>query len=195
MDRTLLAWVVPALLMQYKKLLLALNSSFVLVALFKRPWCWTLVCSSVSEHWCALAPCLLPVWTYRDTIRQIPCQPRPSEWCIALRVTCDCFASGRMTGLASDAVVANTWTSYEFGCSCPYDWPWQWKTAIADGVACATRLHHCFGGFRFMDGTREPSGVLASLLGIGLLIVGFFVFGVIGKKAWSCKTELTRSFE
>jgi len=46
-----------------------------------------------------------------------------------------------------------------------------------------------------MDGTREPSGVLASLLGIGLLIVGFFVFGVIGKKAWSCKTELTRSFE
>ena len=46
-----------------------------------------------------------------------------------------------------------------------------------------------------MDGTREPSGVLASLLGIGLLIVGFFVFGAIGQKAWSYKTELTRSFE
>ena len=69
------------------------------------------------------------------------------------------------------------------------------KPLLLTGVACATRVHHRFGGFRFMDGTREPSGVLASLLGIGLLIVGFFVFGVIGKKAWSCKTELTRSFE
>lgn len=46
-----------------------------------------------------------------------------------------------------------------------------------------------------MDETRESSGHLAAIVGIGLLVIGFFVVGVIGVKVWGHQVELTRSFE
>ena len=46
-----------------------------------------------------------------------------------------------------------------------------------------------------MNETRESTSHLSSIIGISLLVIGFAVFGVVGQKAWSHQTELTRSFE
>ena len=46
-----------------------------------------------------------------------------------------------------------------------------------------------------MNERRESTGHLSSIIGIGLLVIGFAVFGVVGQKAWSHQAELTRSFE
>ena len=46
-----------------------------------------------------------------------------------------------------------------------------------------------------MDNTRKLSGHLPWVVGILLLLLGLFAFGVIGQKAWNEKAELTRRFE
>ena len=46
-----------------------------------------------------------------------------------------------------------------------------------------------------MDNTRGPAGHLSTIIGIGLLLIGLFVFGVAQQKAWSNQAELTNNFE
>ena len=46
-----------------------------------------------------------------------------------------------------------------------------------------------------MDNSNEPVGHLSVIIGIGLLLFGFVVFGVVQQKAWSHQAELTQKFE